>query len=211
MVVLFFILGAFARVWFGADGLPKLWQNRGLQTVFMMLLFVACFYQTNMEWFDWCVVVAATCWLQFQFWSRGHGCCFDIGRDEQPDCSTLLRYNERWYHIPCDWLFEKVFKRPTEKWGYLYDFLYMMLRYTCPMIVLSLVLYGLSLFGIYEPKWEYIWVGFSISPIYAFSVAMEEREPWIFEKKTWYWRRGWSLAEILSGGVVYSSCYVLGL
>lgn len=59
--------------------------------------------------------------------------------------------------------------------------------------------------------WRYILVGLSIAPIYAFSVTLEERESWIFENKKWYWRRGWSLAELLSGGVVYASCYVLGL
>lgn len=206
----FFVLGAFGRVWFGSDLENKILGNRGLQTVYMMLLFVLCFYRANMTWIEWVLIIPPVCWLQFQFWSRGHGCCFDIGRDEQPDCATLLRYNERWYHIPCDWLFEKVFKRPEEKWGYLYDLMYMTLRYTCPMVALSVYLWVLSWFGFYNAEWRFVWVGFSISFIYAFSVSMEELEFWIFEKKTWWWRRGWSLAEILSGGVVYSSCYLLG-
>lgn len=192
MTILMFFLGALARVWYGADGLPKLLQNRGLQTVYMMLLFVACFYG-NYSWQGWCVVVAVVCWLQFQFWSRGHGCCFDLGRDVNPTADTIDRYDDRWYHKVCDKLL------PNHKYGFLYDFFYLMLRYTCPMIPMMIF------------DWRYILVGLSISPIYAFSITLGERESWIFEKQKWYWRRAWSLAEILSGGVVYSSCYLLGL
>lgn len=192
MIILMFFLGALARVWYGADGLPKLLQNRGLQTVYMMLLFVACFYD-NYSWQGWCVVVAVVCWLQFQFWSRGHGCCFDLGRDVNPTADTIDRYDDRWYHKVCDKLL------PNHKYGFLYDFFYLMLRYTCPMIPMMIF------------DWRYILVGLSIAPIYAFSITLGERESWIFEKQKWYWRRAWSLAEILSGGVVYSSCYLLRL
>ena len=192
MIILIFFLGALARVWYGADGLPKLLQSRGLQTVYMMLLFVACFYD-NYSWQGWCVVVAVVCWLQFQFWSRGHGCCFDVGRDVNPTADTIDRYDDRWYHKVCDWLL------PNHKYGFLYDFFYLMLRYTCPMLPMMIF------------DWRYILVGLSISPIYAFSITLGERESWIFEKQKWYWRRAWSLAEILSGGVVYSSCYLLGV
>lgn len=192
MILLMFFLGALARVWYGADGLPKLLQNRGLQTVYMMLLFVACFYD-NYSWQNWCVVLAVVCWLQFQFWSRGHGCCFDVGRDVNPTADTIDRYDDRWYYKVCDKLL------PNHKYGFLYDFFYLMLRYTCPMIPMMIF------------DWRYILVGLSIAPIYAFSITLGERESWIFEKQKWYWRRAWSLAEILSGGVVYSSCYMLGL
>ena len=194
MTLLICFLGALARVWFGSDDLPKFWQNRGVQTAFMMLLFLACFYDTNFAgWEKWLVVSVVICWLQFQFWSRGHGCCFDVGRGGQPDAATLIRYNERWYHIPCDYLL------PNHKYGFLYDFFFLMLRYTMPMLPMMIF------------DWRYILVGLSIAPIYAFSVTLEEREPWLFEKKKWYWRRGLSLAEILSGGVTYSMCYLLGL
>ena len=192
MTILMFFLGALARVWYGADGLPKLLQNRGLQTIYMMLLFVACFYD-NYSWQGWCVVVAVVCWLQFQFWSRGHGCCFDVGRDVNPTADTIDRYDDRWYDKVCSKLL------PNHKYGFLYDFFYLTLRYTCPMIPMMIF------------DWRYILVGLSIAPIYAFSITLGERESWIFEKQKWYWRRAWSLAEILSGGVVYSSCYLLGL
>ena len=199
MVVVYFILGAFARLWFGSDLENKILSNRGLQTAFMLLLFLTIYVQDYTNWISWVVGIAISCWLQFQFFSRGHGCCFDLGRGGQPDAATLIRYNERWYHYPCDWLFEKVFKKADKKWGFLYDFLYLMLRYTCPMIPMMIL------------DWRYILVGLSIAPIYAFSITLQERESWIFDENKWYWRRGWSLAEILSGGVTYAGCYLLGV
>lgn len=199
MIVVFACLGAFLRLWFGSDLDNKILSNRGLQTVCMILLFFACFYDTSFTtWEKWLVVTVVVCWLQFQFWSRGHGCCFDLGRGGRPDAATLIRYNERWYHIPCDFLFEKVFNQPFKKYGFLYDFFYLTLRYTCPMLPMMIF------------DWHYILVGLSIAPVYAFCVTLQERENWIFDQNKWWWRRGWSLAEILSGAIVYESCYVLG-
>jgi hypothetical protein len=198
-IIFWFVYGAIGRVWFGADDLPKILQNRGLQTAYMLFGLMAIYCPYPFNWVGVVLAVAVSCWLQFQFWSRGHGCCFDVGRSGQPDAATLIRYNERWYHYPCDWLFEKVFKKVDKKWGFLYDFFYLTLRYTCPMIPMMIF------------DWRYILVGLSVAPIYAFSITLGERESWVFEKQKWYWRRAWSLAEILSGGVVYSSCYLLGL
>lgn len=205
MILLICFLGALARVWYGADDLPKLLQNRGLQTAFMMILFMICFADKDFGWFGWCMAIAATCWMQFQFWSRGHGICIDVGDSTNVSENDIKRYNDRWYHKVCDKLL------PNHKYGYLYDFIYLTLRYGCPMLVLSLATFILSLFGICEPKWGYILIGLSIAPIYVFCNELAEREPWVFEKKTWYWRRGWSLAEILSGAVTYGACYLLRL
>lgn len=195
--LIYFILGAFARLWFGSDLNSKLWSNRGLQTAFMLALFCSIFITNWENPYSIALGIAVSCWLQFQFFSRGHGCCFDVGRGGKPDAATLIRYNERWYHIPCDFLFEKVFKKPTYKYGFLYDFFYLTLRYTCPMIPMMIF------------DWRYILVGLSIAPIYAFSISLEEREPWVFSADKWYWRRGWSLAEILSGGITFAGCYLL--
>ena len=197
MVVLYFLLGAFARLWFGSDLESKIWGNRGLQTAFMLILFLSIYVTNFTSWENWLMGVLVTCWLQFQYFSRGHGCCFDLGRGGQPDAATLIRYNERWYHYPCDWLFEEVFKCPANKYGFLYDFFYLTLRYTDPMLPMMIF------------DWRYILVGLSVAPIYAFSITLQEREPWVFDENKWYWRRGWSLAEILSGGMTYSACYLL--
>lgn len=193
MILLICFLGALARVWYGADDLPKFFQNRGVQTVFMMALFVACFYDADMNWFGWTVLTAATCWMQFQYFSRGHGVCVDTGGSTVVSENDIKRYEDRWYHKVCDWLL------PNHKYGYLYDYIYLTLRYGCPMIPMMIF------------DWRYILVGLAIAPIYVFSNELAEREPWVFENKKWWWRRGWSLAEILSGAVTYGACYLLGL
>lgn len=193
MILLICFLGALARVWYGGGDLPKFFQNRGVQTVFMMALFVACFYDKDMNWFGWAVLIAATCWMQFQYFSRGHGICIDIGDSTVVSENDIKRYNDRWYAKVCDKLL------PNHKYGYLYDFFYLTLRYTCPMLPMMIF------------DWRYVLVGLSIAPIYLFSNELAEREPWVFENKKWWWRRGWSLAEILSGAVTYGACYLLGL
>ena len=193
MILLICFLGALARVWYGADDLPKFFQNRGVQTVFMLALFVACFYEKDMSWFGWTMVVTATCWMQFQYWSRGHGICIDIGDSTVVSENDIKRYEGRWYHKVCDKLL------PNHKYGYLYDFFYLTLRYTCPMLVMMIF------------DWRYVLVGLSIAPIYLFSNELAEREAWVFENKKWWWRRGWSLAEILSGALTYGACYLLRL
>ncbi len=193
MVVIYCILGALARVWYGADDLPKFFQNRGVQTVFMIALFVACFYEPNMKWFEWIMVIAATCWMQFQYWSRGHGICIDVGDSTVVSENDIKRYNDRWYAKVCDKLL------PNHKYGYLYDYLYLTMRYACPMIPMMVF------------DWRYILIGLTIAPIYVFSNELAEREPWVFENKKWWWRRGWSLGEILSGALTYGACYLLGL
>lgn len=193
MGILIAFLGALARVWFGADDLPKFFQSRAVQTIFMMLLFVVCFFDKSYSWQGWIMVAVVTCWLQFQYWSRGHGAHIDMGRDKHPTPETIKRYNERWYHIPCDWLL------PKHKYGFLYDFIYTLLRYGCPMMPMMFF------------DWRYLLVGLSIAPIYSFADTLEEYEPWVFEKKSWWWRRGWSLAEGLSGAVTYEACYLMGL
>lgn len=46
------------------------------------------------DWRAWLVGAIISAWLQFQFWSRGHGACVDIGRDTIPSQDTIERYNE---------------------------------------------------------------------------------------------------------------------
>ena len=198
MSVVYLILGGFARLWFGSDLESKVWSNRGLQTACMLALFLSIYVVYPFNWINLVIAVAISCWLQFQYFSRGHGEIADCGRHTKITAQDLIRYNERWYHIPCDWLFEKVFKKPEAKYGFLYDYIYLSLRYGCPMLPMMLF------------DWRYILIGLSIAPIYAFCQTLQDREPWIFDKNKWYWRRGWSLAEILCGGVTYAGCYMLG-
>jgi hypothetical protein len=192
MVVIYAIIGAFARRWYG--GMLenyKILSSRGLQTAFMCLLFMGIYLPASQNWL---VAIAITAWLQLQFWSRGHGCCFDIGRSGMPDITMINRYNERWYHIPCDWLASKRFFA-YHNMGY--DFCYMLLRYTCPMIPMMLF------------DWRYILIGLAIAPIYA--ICWE-----LYESLLWKLNKSWcnyptQLAEIICGALVYGGCYLLGV
>ena len=57
------------------------------------------------------------------------------------------------------------------KYGFLYDFLYMGMRYTFPMVAL----YFLS------PV--FVLIGALVSPVYAFNWTLFEKESWIFSYK----------------------------
>lgn len=195
MLFFYFVLGAFLRRWYGGlwdeDKNPVL-GNRGLQSFCMILAFMSIYITNYQSWQNWIISLVVSLWLQFQFWSRGHGCCFDIGRGTSPDIS---RYNERWYHYPCDFIFKKL-GVSDYRFGFLYDFLYMGLRYTCPLIPMMIL------------DWRYILIGLSISPIYAFCWTLYEREPWLRFKQTWLDNpTKWS--ELIVGGIVLSGCYLL--
>ena len=181
MVIFYFVLGAFLRRWYGGlfdDKQYPVLGNRGLQSVCMVLAFMSI-YLTNPE--------------SWQNWIRGHGCCFDIGRGTEPDIS---RYNERWYHYPIDFLFDKILRQPQAKYGFLYDFLYMFMRYICPILVMII-------FDI-----RYIIIGLLVAPIYAFNWTLYERETWLRPSKEWI-NSPTKWSEIIVGGLVYSGCYLL--
>ena len=208
-LILFSIAGGLARVWYGADDLPAFWQNRGVQTFFMMFLFMLIYFPRPFNWVGLIIAIILTCWLQFQYWSRGHGICVDMSRGGKPNSEALKRYEDRWYHLICDGLFDKIFKQPNAKYGFLYDWIYTSLRYGCPMLMVSIILQILHWFELAQANWNYIWIGLSVAPIYAISLDLEEKESWVFVKKNWWWRRSWSLAEILSGAITYGGCYLL--
>lgn len=197
MVYLYFIIGAFLRRWFGGlfpENKYKVLGNRGLQSIVMISVFLSIY----IKWSDIESVLLAliiSLWLQFQFWSRGHGCCFDLGNDTNPSEDTIRRYNERWYHVPCDWLVKQGF---FSYYSPSYDYVYMTLRYTCPM--LPLIFWN----------WHYILIGLAAAPIYLICWSLYKSNlnpaklPYCINSPTKW-------AEIFYGGLVYSSCYLLGL
>ena len=196
MVIFYFVLGAFLRRWYGGlfdDKQQPILGNRGLQSVCMVLAFMNIYLTNPESWQNWINSLIISLWLQFQFWSRGHGCCFDIGRGTEPDIS---RYNERWYHYPIDFLFDKILRQPQAKYGFLYDFLYMFMRYICPILVMIV-------FDI-----RYIIIGLLVAPIYAFNWTLYERETWLRPSKEWL-NSPTKWSEIIVGGLVYSGCYLL--
>lgn len=197
MTIFYFLIGAFLRRWYGGClGAYKILRNRGVQTVCMLAVFMSIYLFDWSSWQNWLGAAIVSCWLQFQFWSRGHGACFDIGRGT-PSEETIRRYNERWYHYPVDWLFDKAFKVPDSKYGFMYDFVYMGLRYTCPMIPMMLL------------DWRYILIGAAVSPIYALCHTLAERDPWIFDGRIPFVGSATNLAEKLVGGLVFGGCFWL--
>ena len=185
-------MGAFARRWYGGalEKIPVL-NNRALQTGFMIGLFLNIYVA---DWHNWFWPFVISLWLQFEFWSRGHGCCFDLGNGGKPDEATIARYEQRWYHKPCDWLAKKRF------FGYYstrYDFMYMTLRYTCPMIPLMFL------------DWRYFLVGNAAAPIYLLCWDLHNSNLWPEKLPSWA-NSSTKWAEMIYGGVVYASCYALG-
>lgn len=192
MILYYFLIGAFSRRWYGGalEKIPVL-NNRALQTGFMIGLFLNIYVA---DWHNWFWPLVISLWLQFEFWSRGHGYCFDLGNGGKPDEATIARYEQRWYHKPCDWLAKKRF------FGYYstrYDFMYMTLRYTCPMIPLMFL------------DWRYFLVGNAAAPIYLFCWDLYNSNLWPEKLPSWA-NSPTKWAEIIYGGVVYASCYALG-
>ncbi len=197
MTIFYFLLGAFLRRWYGGClEAYKILCNRGVQTICMLAVFMSIYLFDLSSWQNWLGAAIVSCWLQFQFWSRGHGACFDIGRGT-PSEETIRRYNERWYHVPTDWLFDEVFKVPGNKYGFMYDFIYMGLRYTCPMVPMMLI------------DWRYILIGMAVSPIYAICWTLYERDPWIFDNRIPFVNGPTNLAEKIVGGLVFGGCFWL--
>lgn len=195
MWLFYFIIGGCLRRWFGgALEDHKILGNRGVQTVAMIGAFLSIYVTDVTDWKNWLVAIAVSCWLQFQFWSRQHGVCFDLSRGGYPDETTLKRYNNYWWHIPCDWMADKGF---YPYYGLGYDFTYMLLRYTCPMIPMMFF------------DWKYILIGLAISPIYLF--CWEWYESKVFPKNIPFVSRATQMAEVICGGIVFMGCYLLGL
>lgn len=195
MTIVYFILGGFARRWFGGmfEG-RKILGNRGLQTAFMLLMFLSIYVTDIHNWKSWLVAIAVSCWLQFQEISRGHGACFDIGRGAiTPE--IVKRYNERWYHIPCDYCADKGY---FTRYGVVYDFMYMTLRYTMPMMLMAII------------DTRYLIIGFMVSCVYALCWELYEWKPQLFTKISFI-SAPTELAEIIWGGWFFAGCYLIGI
>ena len=193
MVIVYAALGALLRLWYGYDNFNnKILDNRAVQTIPMILLFFTIFCRDYTSILSILYGLGISCWLQFQYWSRGHGAAIDTG-DVEANEKDIRRYTDRWYHKVCDYLL------PNAKYGYLYDCLWLGLRYGCPMLLVSLLEWNIGFF----------FIGLLVPLIYVFSNKLQDEMPYIFNEPTWYWRRGWCLAEILVGAVTYAGCYLL--
>ena len=148
------ILWAFLRRWYGGfNPFPaqtkafKIFDSRGLQSLAMMICFFMAVHDKAPLWLNLVNVL----WIQFQFWSRSVGEILDCGRSNS---QTAASY-DRWFRIPLDYVFDRLGK---VKYRGCYDWWYMWLRYTLPMIVPA----------VSYQSWSFIGIGLMSSPVYFF-------------------------------------------
>ena len=189
MIILNFCYGliwGFLRRMYGGlfpDDQYKILGNRLFQTLIMIIIllpnmyfYTEAIYNNYSTAIKFLITLCVTLWIQFQFWSRGHGATFgDMGRDKNPDVS---RYN-RWFKIPLDFIWNKVlylknnnkiFNWLLQNWsgtmyGYTYDLIYHCLRYTLCMIVPAIV---------YQ-NWIFILIGLYAAPVYELTLRFYEK------------------------------------
>ena len=183
------------RRWFGGwveqafegklpNWLYKILASRGTQTAFNLVFLFAVFMLNTSLWIntplcswliahgikDWCIASIMSIIFQFQFWSRGHGPAFDIGRGTVVDEDTKRRYQKVWYAFIPNKLV------PEEHWyGFLYDFIWMTARYTEGTLLMIPFLWS----------FEILWLGLITSGVYAFCHTLQERESWIIKYVPW--------------------------
>lgn len=161
------VLWAFLRRWYGGlykdDKYPIL-SNRGLQTAVMILFMTLIFIFGFQNERKWLLAFSLAIWVQFQFWSRAVGEILDCGRSTTQDAESY----DRWYRIPLDWVYDRL--RKAKYMGY-YDWWYMWLRYTLPMIVPALAL----------ADWRFIVIGLLSSPVYFGCYRLFELYPRLYK------------------------------
>jgi hypothetical protein len=190
---LYSIWGAFLRRWFGgALEKYKILKNRGVQTVFMVLTFLSIYLTDYKDWRNWVYAISISCWLQFIYWSIGHGPGYDIGRGGQPSEDTIKRYKKYYLNVIPDWFAARgFFSYYDDK----YDFTWMFVRYTFPMIPMAFI------------NWHYLLIGMAIAPIYRFCWLWYESTVWLFTEE---WRsKATHEAEIICGALTYGGCYLI--
>ena len=71
--------------------------NRGFQCILMIGALVPLFgFTLGGDVIAWLKATIISIWLYAQFWSRGHGPMFDMGRSGEPSDSCLARYEKMW-------------------------------------------------------------------------------------------------------------------
>ena len=189
---IYMMLGGFLRRWFGGmfpDEKYKILGNRGVQTFFMLFTFFTIFTIKQ----SWEIALILSCWMQFVFWSIGHGPGFDYGRGGYPSEKTIERYKKYYLNVIPDWFADRGF---YAYYGVGYDFTWMFVRYTVPMVPMALFV-----------NWHYILLGIAVSPIYLFCWMWYESTVWLFTEE---WRsKATQVAEIICGALVYGGCYLI--
>lgn len=112
--------------------------------------------------YNWVQIVACSSVLQFLYWAKGHGMCFDYGHGavDKDRYEKMLSWRLIRKYIP-----EKMW------YGYQADFLLMTTRYTLPAILMSCILLkphicllGLIVGGVYAFFWALFDLGLTKRP-----------------------------------------------
>lgn len=152
---------AFLRRWFGGmlENYPIL-KNRGIQTIVMMLSMLPFFVDSNSNLICWVAALFIVSWLQFVEISSGHGPVFDVSRGgNTPSEESVARYHKMWgFKILC-----RIFPE-SARYGFLFDFILLTIRYTLPMLPLAFISCG------------YVLMGLAVAPVYAFCWTLFERD-----------------------------------
>lgn len=185
--ILFCFCESFWRRWFGGGYIggkqkENSWYNRRItqHIVGFLVLFSALYFIRSFNILS-CLVVSGI--IQGLFWSVGHGPAFDISRAGKPDEKLVARYKKEFWNKICEFLV------PQEYWyGYGYDFLWMLFRYTVYLIPLIFI------FG-----FDILLLGICIPFIYSFCWSLFERFPKYFNNRALSLNGPTSVAEYICG------------
>lgn len=166
MTILYAILsGVFFAIWrrcFGSDGfgIPVL-KIRAVQHIIGGAAVALIMFLNG---FGTPVSLIAAVAIQGLFWSLGHGAAFaDMGRDKKPDES---RY-ECWFKKYLDkiWTHTKMPVAGHLFYGRGYDFAWLTIRYTWPMILLAPV------------SLKFVLIGLLVAPMYSLAARYRKKLP----------------------------------
>lgn len=183
MAWLLFTVPFFAlwRRWFGSDTVFLEAPRSVKCAVFLITSCYVCFNISGSE-----LQSIAFSGLGYLFFCLAIGMCFDLGRDGLPDEELLKRYNKYvWHYLP-----DLILK--NHKYGFLYDLVYMLQRYTIPALAIAL----LPIF-----KFSFVGVGLSIAFVYAFCWTLHEKEQWFLDKIPYTNGKPTANAEYVSGAL----------
>lgn len=125
-----YIYPFFMALWrdaFGKNGyyIPVIKSRFVQHVIAFAMTFLLCYFDKGFKWW-WCIWIAV--WLQIEF-AIGHGSCYDIGMQGEPDEVMQKRYKKMLgYKMLCKIFDEK------DKHGMCFDFLLLAIRYTYPLI-----------------------------------------------------------------------------
>lgn len=161
MAIVYGFLGALWRRGFGCDfwGLPLLKIRAIGHVLAACALFVLFYFYKDMSLFLTLIAIGV---IQGLFWAPGHGAAFDMSRGGLPDETLIKRYEDVFFAKFVNFLV------PKSMWyGFGYDFLWMTMRYTWPLVFLtpifsaSVLLLGPSVVLIYAACWSWYEKGMS--------------------------------------------------